>query len=159
MTNLRRRAVVVVLLSTVVVELALIPLFYFFPENGAVQATGIVLNLPGEIAVAIFMMAGGTHLPLNGKYLDVALMVIGAAISVGTWTALAGFIFRKDRTDALTAWYEAISLRPMTIVALIAFLGTGIWFCVKMASDDDATASAIACAVAFGFLLFARSRE
>src|SRR4051812_36705895 len=99
MMSFRRRAVIAVVLSAIVAELVLIALNYFCRSNGFVEGATVVVNLPGEIAIALFMIFGGTSLMQSlphSDYTGEILLVIGAAISVGAWGLLAGFIFRKD---------------------------------------------------------------
>lgn len=158
MTTFRKRATLTALIAVSAMELVLIALNYFFHENNLVQGATVVLNLPGEIAVALFLMFAVSHLPPQMKHLDVIMLSLAVVISIGTWTALASFIFRKDRSDAWTAWYEALDLDKLTIAALTLFLATGIWFCLKMSGDDDATGSAILCGLALCFVIFARRR-
>lgn len=158
MTALRKRATLTALIAVSAMELVLIALNYFSHENGIVEAATVVLNLPGEIAVALFLMFAVSHLPPQMKHLDVILLSVAVVISIGIWTALASFIFRKDRSDAWTAWYEAIDLDKLTIAALTLFLATGTWFCVKMSGNDDATASAISCGLALCLVIFVRRR-
>lgn len=157
--SLRRQAMIAVLISSIIAELALVALVRFFPYSSFVQGATVVVNLPGEIAVALFMMFGGAQLLPQGKYLEEAILVAGATISVGAWGLLAWFVFRKDRSDLLTAFYEAVLLDRLMLLAIALFLGTGIWLCVKVADEGDISAPALLCGAALCLVGYARKRS